>query len=89
MLKCLGLSGAKVLVLGGGAGIMESAASLGLQQGGFSFDNCVIPKDMCIGEEGMGFKYTMYNFNHERFYIAIACNRLARVCLEESIKVRD
>jgi len=28
----------------------------------------------------------MYNFNHERFYVATLMNRLSRVCLEECIK---
>ena len=29
---------------------------------------------------------SMYNFNHERFYVSVCCNRLARICLEESLK---
>lgn len=32
----------------------------------------------------MGFMYIMINFNHERFTIAAAGARAARVCYEES-----
>jgi len=37
-----------------------------------------------IGEEGLGFMYLMYNFNHERYVIAAAATRSARLCYEES-----
>eukprot|EP00050_Salpingoeca_kvevrii_P002050 m.186207 g.186207 ORF g.186207 m.186207 type:complete len:520 (+) comp10525_c0_seq6:1514-3073(+) len=50
------------------------------------FDNCRVPVSNLIGKENQGFKLVMYNFNHERFYIATVCNRMARVCLEESIR---
>jgi len=50
------------------------------------FDNCVVPGDALLGQEGAGFMQTMHNFNHERFYLAVSAARLSRVCLEESIK---
>jgi len=50
------------------------------------FDNCRVPVRNLMGEENEGFKLVMYNFNHERFYIACCTTRLARVCLEESTK---
>ena len=31
------------------------------------FDNVKVPLKNLVGEEGLGFKYTMMNFNHERF----------------------
>eukprot|EP01104_Vermistella_antarctica_P002493 TRINITY_DN12731_c0_g1_i1.p1 TRINITY_DN12731_c0_g1~~TRINITY_DN12731_c0_g1_i1.p1 ORF type:complete len:523 (-),score=99.77 TRINITY_DN12731_c0_g1_i1:19-1587(-) len=50
------------------------------------FDNCAVPVENRIGDENQGFKLVMHNFNHERFYVSVVCTRMARVCLEESIK---
>jgi len=50
------------------------------------FDNCIVPKSALIGKENDGFRLIMHNFNHERLYIAAVACRLARCCLEESIK---
>jgi alkylation response protein AidB-like acyl-CoA dehydrogenase len=33
-----------------------------------------------------GFKYIMYNFNHERWALTIQASRFSRVCLEEAFK---
>jgi len=49
------------------------------------FDNVRVPIANLIGEEGEGFKYTMINFNHERFVLTVQMVRFARICLEESI----
>mmetsp|Transcript_52139 Transcript_52139/g.113520 ORF Transcript_52139/g.113520 Transcript_52139/m.113520 type:complete len:232 (+) Transcript_52139:668-1363(+) len=49
------------------------------------FDNVKVPAKNLLGEEGKGFKYTMVNFNHERFVLTIQMVRFARVCLEEAI----
>jgi acyl-CoA dehydrogenase len=40
-----------------------------------------VPVENLIGEEGMGMKYIMTNFNHERLAIAIGATRSARVAL--------
>merc|ERR1711971_127087 len=50
------------------------------------FDNVRVPLSNLIGKEGEGFKYTMINFNHERFSMSVAMVRAARVCLEESVE---
>lgn len=50
------------------------------------FDNVRVPVENLVGKEGEGFKYTMINFNHERFMMTVQTVRFARVCLEESIK---
>ena len=50
------------------------------------FDSSPVPAENLIGREGDGWKYVMYNFNHERMYVATIALRLSRVCLEESIK---
>jgi len=51
-----------------------------------TFEDVKVPVENLIGEENFGFKYIMYNFNHERFQIIVQANRLARVCLEEALK---
>jgi acyl-CoA dehydrogenase len=48
------------------------------------FDNCRVPCDNLIGEEGSGFKIVMQNFNDERLTMAAGAIAFARVCLEEA-----
>ena len=45
-----------------------------------------VPVSHLIGRENEGFRYVMYNFNHERWSISIQASRFARVCLEESMR---
>ena len=49
------------------------------------FDECRVPAENLIGEEGQGFKLIMQNFNSERIGMAASCTAYARVCLEEAI----
>jgi alkylation response protein AidB-like acyl-CoA dehydrogenase len=49
------------------------------------FSNVKVPVENVIGKVGEGFKYIMYNFNHERWGIAVQAQRFARVCLEEAM----
>jgi acyl-CoA dehydrogenase len=52
--------------------------------GGTTFielDNVKVPVENLIGKEGMGMRYIMTNFNHERLCIAIGATRQARVAL--------
>merc|ERR1719401_358291 len=49
------------------------------------FDNVRVPAENLIGKQGEGFKYTMVNFNHERFLMAVQMVRFARVCLEYAV----
>jgi len=49
------------------------------------FDECRVPVENLIGEEGRGFKVIMQNFNSERMGMAASCTAYARVCLEEAI----
>jgi acyl-CoA dehydrogenase len=49
------------------------------------FDDCRVPTDNLIGEEGQGFKIIMQNFNSERMGMAASCTAFARVCLDDAI----
>lgn len=49
------------------------------------FDECRVPAEYLIGEEGHGFKIIMMNFNSERIGMASSCTAYARVCVEEAI----
>jgi len=51
-----------------------------------TFKNVKVPKTNIIGKKEEGFKQIMYNFNHERWMFAVQSARLARVCIEESLK---
>ncbi|CAK9068430.1 unnamed protein product [Durusdinium trenchii] len=50
------------------------------------FEDVRVPKANLIGEEGKGFKYLMFNFNHERFVISVSTCRFARLCYAEALK---
>lgn len=49
------------------------------------FDNCRVPAEYLIGEEGGGFQIIMRNFNSERMGMSASCAAFARVCVEEAI----
>ena len=49
-------------------------------------DDVRVPISNLIGEEGMGMKYIMTNFNHERLTIAIQSTRMARVALASAFE---
>lgn len=48
-------------------------------------DDVKVPVENLIGEEGMGMKYIMTNFNHERLSIAIGATRQSRVALSTAL----
>jgi alkylation response protein AidB-like acyl-CoA dehydrogenase len=48
--------------------------------------NVKVPKENLVGKLNEGFKQVMYNFNHERWMLAGQAARLARTCVEESIR---
>lgn len=47
------------------------------------FEDCLVPKENLIGEEGMGFKYLMQKLQQERLVVAIA----AQVAAEEMLRL--
>jgi len=51
-----------------------------------TLDEVAVPVQNLIGQEGQGFRYLMFNFNHERFVIAAGTTASSRLCYEEAIK---
>lgn len=49
-------------------------------------DDVKVPAENLIGKEGMGMKYIMTNFNHERLAMAIGATRSARVALSAAFE---
>jgi acyl-CoA dehydrogenase len=49
------------------------------------FEDCRVPAENLIGEEGAGFKTIMLNFNDERLGMASSCTSFSRVCLDDAI----
>merc|ERR1719191_2290281 len=51
-----------------------------------TMSNVKVPKENLIGKLNEGFKQIMFNFNHERWMLAVQAVRMARTCLEESLR---
>ncbi len=49
------------------------------------FEDCRVPVENLIGEEGRGFQTIMRNFNMERFNLAAGAYGFARVCYEDAL----
>ncbi|OJD17603.1 hypothetical protein AJ78_02302 [Emergomyces pasteurianus Ep9510] len=61
----------------------------GQAAGGTTFielDDVKVPVENLVGEEGMGMKYIMTNFNHERLTIVVGVARQARVALSSAFE---
>ncbi|GBG30281.1 Medium-chain specific acyl-CoA dehydrogenase, mitochondrial, partial [Hondaea fermentalgiana] len=68
-------------------GLGERAAIAGTSY--IEFEDVRVPADNIIGGRAnlnLGFRQLMHNLNHERLYLSTLCNRLSRVCVEESFK---
>ena len=50
------------------------------------FENVKVPVENLLGKEGMGFQVIMYNFNHERWIMIVACMAMSRLVLQECFK---
>ncbi len=50
-----------------------------------TFEDVRVPVQNRIGKENEGFRYVMYNFNHERWMLIIECIRFSRDCLEDAM----
>lgn len=49
------------------------------------FDNCKIPKEYLLGEEGKGFYYVMANFQAERLVGALLATSMSQIMWEEGL----
>lgn len=49
-------------------------------------DDVKVPVENLIGKEGLGMRYVMTNFNHERLSIAVGTTRTARVALSAAFE---
>merc|ERR1719424_2214853 len=49
------------------------------------FEDVKVPKANIIGVAGLGFKQTMFNFNHERWLLCAQASRLMQTCVGESL----
>jgi acyl-CoA dehydrogenase len=49
-------------------------------------DDVQVPSENLIGKQGMGMKYVMSNFNHERMALSITITRQARVALSATFR---
>ena len=50
------------------------------------FEDCLVPVENLLGEEGQGFYGIMANFQMERLQMALLANMTAQLALEESLK---
>lgn len=83
-----GLSLLVVPLLGNPGVHMRKMKISGSTSGGttfIEFDEVKVPVENLIGEEGMGMRYIMTNFNHERLSLAIGATRIARVALSAAL----
>lgn len=85
-----GMGGISMLLIERGPGVTTKQMQCqGVWASGttyITFEDVKVPVENLIGKENEGFKYIMYNFNHERWSMAIQATRFARVCLEEAMR---
>jgi acyl-CoA dehydrogenase len=68
---------------------MRRLSVSGATSGGTTYielDEVKVPIDNLIGEENMGMRYIMTNFNHERLTVATGATRQARVALSTAFE---
>jgi acyl-CoA dehydrogenase len=68
---------------------IERVATSGLISAGttqITLTDVQVPVENLIGEEGMGMRYIMTNFNHERLMITVGVTRQARVALSAAFE---
>jgi alkylation response protein AidB-like acyl-CoA dehydrogenase len=50
------------------------------------FEDVMVPVENLLGEENLGFRVIMHNFNHERWYCIVATMSVVRTSIEECMK---
>ncbi|KXJ87903.1 acyl-CoA dehydrogenase-like protein [Microdochium bolleyi] len=85
-----GAAGISMLLIPRSAGIRTRKIDIGA--GSLSattyviFEDVRVPCEYLVGEEGMGFMYTMTNFNHERLWIAFQALRGCRASMMDAME---
>jgi glutaryl-CoA dehydrogenase (non-decarboxylating) len=54
--------------------------------GGFTLEDCEVPAQNRVGEEGEGFKIAMFALENGRYTVAAGATGLIRACLDASVK---
>jgi alkylation response protein AidB-like acyl-CoA dehydrogenase len=72
------LPGLKTRKLEIGAGGMGATTHI-------TFEDVKVPVEYLVGQEGLGFQYTMSNFNHERLFMAFHAVESALICLADAM----
>jgi len=85
-----GIKGISLLIIPRGPGVTTSRLPLQGHANSATayvvFRNCKVPRNYLVGKENEGFKPIMFNFNIERYGIAISAVCFARVCVEEAVR---
>jgi acyl-CoA dehydrogenase len=68
--------------------VMSVIPTMGASLGGLTeiaFDDCRLPHDSLIGEEGMGFRYAMESLNEGRLNVGATAIGMGNLALEQSV----
>jgi len=65
---------------------LEKTGTHSQDTGELFFEDCRVPQENLLGEEGEGFKYLMYNLQQERLVITIDALAIAEYTLEKTIE---
>jgi len=65
--------------------LLEKTGAHSQDTGELIFEDCRVPQENLLGEEGKGFQYMMYNLQQERLIVAVDAQAVAEYALEKTI----
>ncbi|MDY7031064.1 MAG: acyl-CoA dehydrogenase family protein [Thermodesulfobacteriota bacterium] len=65
--------------------LLEKTGAHSQDTGELFFEDCRVPRENLLGEEGNGFQYLMYNLQQERLSLTIDAQAMAEYILEKTI----